>query len=310
MKALVLGGCGFIGSHIVDELLQLGHTVRVFDRSPEKFRNLSNDVDYIFAAFEDRSALERSLKGIDIVYHLISTTVPSTSNNDPAYDIESNLVSTINLLNLMREAKTSRIVYLSSGGTVYGVPKCTPIPETHSLNPICSYGVVKVAVENYLQMYKHLYGIDYIALRVSNPYGSRQSQAGIQGVIASFMSKIIKNENIEIWGDGTIIRDFIHVNDLAKLCVLSGDSYKTGVFNVGSGCGNSIKDIVAALKIVCGKELVKPCYTSQRSYDVPQIVLDIDKIQSNFLWRPKIELMEGIERTWAWMNEPKQISSD
>ncbi len=304
MKALVIGGNGFIGSHIVDRLLADGHSVRVFDRNHEHFRKPLLGVDYRLTTFDDIPALAESLEGVDIVYHLISTTVPSTSNKDPVYDVESNLVGTIRLLNLMRESNVSRIVYLSSGGTVYGIPDYSPVPESHPLRPICSYGVVKVAIENYLQMYQHLYGIEYVALRASNPYGERQGHSGVQGVIGTFIGNVLTGEQIEVWGDGSVVRDFIYVTDLAELCVRAGDSNAVGIFNTGSGKGHSIREVVETLSLVSGKE-VTPDYRSSRSYDVPQVVLDITEVKSRFLWVPSIGLLEGMQQTWKWISKYK-----
>lgn len=300
MKALVLGGNGFIGSHVVDKLLERGHSVRVFDRGLEKYREPLPEVDYRLASFDDVAALAEALQGVDVVYHLISTTVPSTSNKDPIFDVESNLVNTIRLLNLMRDYDVSKIVYLSSGGTVYGIPEYSPIPEMHPLRPICSYGVVKVAIEHYLQMYKHLCGLDYTVLRVSNPYGERQGHTGVQGVIGTFMGKVLQGEQIEVWGDGSIIRDFLYIEDLADLCVRAGDSPQAGIFNAGSGQGYSIQDIIASLAKVTG-EKIQPKYSESRSYDVPEVVLDIQQVKQKFDWEPKIKLLEGMCKTWTWL---------
>ncbi len=300
MRALVLGGNGFIGSHVVDNLLSHGHTVRVFDRGVDSFRKPLAQVDYRLASFDDVPALAEALEGVDVVYHLISTTVPSTSNKDAVYDVESNLVGTIRLLNLIRDSKVSRIVYLSSGGTVYGVPDSSPILESHPLRPICSYGVVKVAVENYLRMYHHLYGLEYTVLRVSNPYGERQGHVGVQGVIGTFMGKVLDNQSIEIWGDGRVVRDFIYIGDLASLCVKAGVSHRVGVFNAGSGTGSTIRNIVATLSVVT-EQVIQPQYSVGRSYDVPEVILDIQKVKEIFQWTPEISLLAGMTKTWKWM---------
>jgi UDP-glucose 4-epimerase len=257
-------------------------------------------VDYRLALFDDVAALAEALQGVDVVYHLISTTVPSTSNKDPVFDVESNLVNTIRLLNFMREFGAPRIVYLSSGGTVYGVPEVSPIPETHPLKPICSYGVVKVAIENYLQMYQHLYGLDYTVLRVSNPYGERQGHTGVQGVISTFMGKVLQGEPIEVWGDGSVVRDFLYIEDLADLCVTVGESSRVGIFNAGSGQGYSIQDIVKVLAEVTG-EKIAPKYSQGRSYDVPEVVLDIHRVGKEYSWAPKISLSVGMKKTWDWI---------
>ena len=299
MKALVLGGCGFIGSHLVDRLLASGHQVRVFDRSPELFRPPLAHVDYRFGNIADTPLLAESLEGVEVVYHLISTTVPSTSNLDPVADVEGNLINTLRLLQLMVQKHIPRIVYLSSGGTVYGIPEMVPISETHPLRPICSYGVVKVAIENYLQMFHQLHDMRYVVLRASNPYGERQGHAGVQGVIGTFMRKILVGEPIEIWGDGNIVRDFIYVGDLAQLCELAGMSEVSSIFNAGSGVGCSINEIVKALSEVSGHE-ISPEYHAGRGFDVPRVVLDISKTCSEFDWSPQVSLTAGVARSWKW----------
>lgn len=299
MNVLVLGGCGFIGSHLVDHLLKSGHKVRVFDRAPELFRTPLRTVEYRFGDFSDGALLAEVLEGVDVVYHLISTTVPSTSNLNPIADVQSNLIGTLQLLNLMVQKRIPKIVYLSSGGTVYGIPQSVPIKETHSLQPVCSYGVVKVAIENYLHMFYHLHNLKYVALRVANPYGERQGHYGVQGVIGTFIGRLINNEPIEIWGNGDIIRDYIYVGDLAKLCSIASKNDVNGIFNIGSGRGVSVNDIVKILSDITGRE-IKPIYKQSRAYDVSEVVLDINKIIDNFGWRPEINLRDGMHITWNW----------
>lgn len=305
MKVLVLGGNGFIGSHVVDRLLAGGDSVRVFDRYPERFREPRRDVDYRLSDFDDISALAEAIEGVDVVYHLISTTVPSTSNKNPVYDIETNLVGSLRLLELLRDSSVSRLVYLSSGGTVYGVPESLPVNELHPLRPVCSYGVIKVAIESYLQMFHHLYGLDYVCLRASNPYGERQGHAGVQGVVGTFLSQVLANEPINVWGDGSVVKDFFYVGDLADLCVLAGRSNKVGVVNAGSGTGTSIKDIVCVLEEVVERD-VSVRYLDGREYDIPKIVLDIERARQWYGWNPQVSLVEGIRRSWGWMKSVRR----
>ncbi len=297
MRCLVLGGTGFIGSHLVDALLAAGHQVRVYSRSPERARPVLPEVDYRLADFADVSALAEAITGVEVVFHLISTTVPSTSNRDPIFDIESNLVGTVRLLQLLRDSGVRRLLYLSSGGTVYGIPESVPIPEDHPLRPICSYGVVKVAVENYLHMFGALHGLNYVVLRPSNPYGERQGHFGVQGIIGTFLNKIRRGEELEVWGDGSLVRDYLAVEDLARLCVLAAESDRVGVYNAGSGRGYSVKDILQAIEAVVGLPLPVN-WRDSRSFDVPRIVLDIDRARRDFGWQPGIDLASGIGSTW------------
>ncbi len=306
MKVLVIGGNGFIGSHIVDELLMNGCHVRIFDRFKEKFREPLGDVDYRIHEFSDTAAVAEALMGIDVVVHLLSSTVPLTSNMDPIGDIQNNLVGTVNLLQIMKQEGVSRIVYLSSGGTVYGYPQLDPIPETHPLNPICSYGVVKVAIEKYLFMHQHLYSIQPLILRPSNPYGERQGHTGVQGVIGTFLENILNGESIEVWGDGSVVRDFIYVKDLAALCRFAVQSDITGVFNAGMGAGNTIRQVIEVIREVTDIDF-RPTFRAARSYDVQKSVLDISKAKRTFQWQPEIGLNEGVTRTYDWLKKVRQI---
>lgn len=302
MRALVLGGHGFIGSHLVDVLLAEGARVRVFDRAPERYRPALPGVDFMQADWGDTAVLAEALADVDTVFHLISTTVPGTSNLDPIGDIQSNLVHTVRLLELMRAAGVRRMVYLSSGGTVYGIPERDPVSEDHPLRPISSYGIVKVAIENYLFMEQQLHGLQPAILRASNPYGPRQGHGGVQGVIGTFLWKLAQGEPIQLWGDGSIVRDFIHVRDLARLCERVARNGSTGCFNAGSGQGRSIAEIIDTLGAVIGRPL-EPVRKPGRGFDVPRVVLDIDKVRQATGWKPEIGLQEGIRETWEWVRE-------
>ncbi|MCK4838871.1 MAG: NAD-dependent epimerase/dehydratase family protein [Desulfobulbaceae bacterium] len=306
MKTLVLGGTGFIGSYVVDRLLASGHEVRVFSRTPEQFRSPLAEVDYRLADFNDIPALEEALSGVDVVFHLISTTTPATSNQDQIFDIESNLVATVKLIQLIRDSGVRRLVYLSSGGTVYGIPEMLPIPEEHPLRPICSYGIVKVAVENYLHMFQQLHGLDYVVLRASNPYGERQGHYGVQGVIGTFLNKTLKGEELEIWGDGGVVRDFVYVKDLAALCVAAAESDKVGVYNGGSGRGHSIEEVRGYVEEAVGRKLLV-IRRESRNFDVPKVVLDIKKASHAFNWRPTVDLATGIKITWDMMTNSAKL---
>jgi len=300
MKVLVLGGNGFIGSHVVDQLLAGGHRVRVFDRSPEHYREPLKQVEYRLGRFDDIFQVAEALQGMDAVCHLISTTVPGTSNLDPVADVQNNLVNTLSLLEQMWKKGLRRILYLSSGGTVYGNPESSPVCEDHPLKPISSYGIVKVAIENYLYMYQQLYGLQPVVLRPSNPYGPRQGHAGVQGLIGTLLVRAMACETLEIWGDGSIVRDYMHVGDLARLCVSALESNSCGVFNAGSGEGHSINQIIAMIRDMTGGTS-EVRYKAARAFDVQEVVLDISRATAQFGWQPSVSLRDGIRDHLAWM---------
>lgn len=248
MNALVLGGNGFIGSHLVDKLLAEKYDVTVFDRNKELFRKPLKNVKYIFADFGNRKELSDALEGIDIVFHLISTTHPKTSIDDPVFDVTSNVVEALFLLNECVRKKITKIVYISSGGVVYGIPRKLPIAESYVYNPHCSYGITKLTIENYILLYKHLYGLNYSIVRPSNAYGERQNPISSQGVIIVFIKNILDKKVINIWGDGSVVRDYVFAQDLVRGIFAASIENKSDIFNIGGGDGYSINDIVQLLK--------------------------------------------------------------
>ncbi len=301
MRVLVLGGCGFIGSHLVDALLALNLNVRVFDRGPEKYRAPLDDVDYVFADFRDINRLYEALVDVDVVVHLISATVPTTAALDTQADVGGNLLPSLALFEAMLKLSVRRIVYASSGGTVYGAPEIVPTPEIHPLRPINSYGIVKVAIESYLAMYARAHGLEATIIRPSNPYGPRQGHTGVQGVVATFMNQVLNDETIHVWGDGSVVRDYVYVEDLASLFAAAVVSGASGVFNGGSGIGVSINDVIAGIGTVTGQRL-RVTYQPSRSIDVPRSILDVGAAKRHLGWEPKVTFPEGLERTWRWMS--------
>ena len=174
------------------------------------------------------------------------------------FDIETNLLGTVRLLNQVVKAKVGKVVFLSSGGTVYGPPQEVPIVETHQTNPICSYGITKLAIEKYLDLFFQLHGIDYTVLRLSNPFGERQRIQSSQGAVAVFLGKALRKEKIEIWGDGFVVRDYLHVSDVVSAMIASIDYQGSDrVFNIGSGSGVSLNEVVDGISQVLGRTIDK-----------------------------------------------------
>lgn len=300
MKVLVLGGNGFIGSNLVERLVAEGHRVRIYDRSPSRLNVLGQKVEHQNGNFNDITSISQALHDIDIVFHLISGSIPSTSNLSPADDARDNLVDTIGLLECMRKIGITRIVYMSSGGTIYGNSNKDLINEEHSLNPNCSYGIVKLAVEKYLMMYQRLYDFEPVILRVSNPYGPWQSKVGIHGLIGTLLSKAISNERVEIWGDGEVVRDYIHIKDVIEACINVMGSKSTGIFNIGSGVGHSVNEVLKMVEEVTQSKLdVK--YSKRRDLDVKKVVLDISNAKKALNWAPKIAIKDGIKTHNDWL---------
>jgi UDP-glucose 4-epimerase len=241
------------------------------------------------------------MENCDTVFHLISTTVPQTSNENPQDDIRTNVIGSLCILDEARKQGVKKIVFPSSGGTVYGIPQEIPIKESHPTEPISSYGITKLAIEKYLHLYWALYGLDYCILRISNAYGARQPITPTQGAIVAFLSKATSKKEIVIWGDGTVLRDFVYASDIAnaflKASLYQGD---LKVFNVGSGHGRSLNDIIGVIGNIIQFPLqVK--YLPGRPFDVPVNVLDITRAKSHLGWEPKVRLEEGISSAFEWM---------
>lgn len=301
MNILVIGGNGFIGSHLVDLLLIKGHNVRVFDISYEHYRKPLENVDYRISTLENIPDLYEALLGIDIIFHLASTSVPSTSNIDTVSDIKKNLIPTLNILNLAVKLGIKRIIYFSSGGAVYGNPMTKLINEDHPLKPISSYGIVKVTVEMYLSLYQRMYGITPLVLRPSNPYGPRQGHFIAQGVISTFLRQVKMNEIITVFGDGNSKKDYIYIKDLIDLCYELSFSKETGVFNLGSGIGISINQIIEQIKRITNSKL-EINHVEKQIYDVDNFVLDISKTMNLRGAYQFTTLENGILDTWKWLN--------
>jgi UDP-glucose 4-epimerase len=252
-RCLVLGGRGFIGSHLVDALLIRGFSVRCFDRPhviPLGDAHLTNsNFELCEGDFASETDVAEALEGCDVCYHLVSTTLPKSSNADPIFDVETNVLGTVRLLTHAVKAGMKKVIFVSSGGTVYGVPTRTPIPEEHPTDPICSYGITKLAIEKYLGLFKQLHGLDYTVLRLANPYGERQRTYASQGAVAVFLGKVLRGESVEIWGDGSVVRDYIHIADVVDaLLVALEQTGNEHVFNIGAGRGHSLNEVLTRLK--------------------------------------------------------------
>lgn len=303
MKILVLGGSGFLGSYVVDELVAAGHNVLSMDRYPERFRAPRNGVAFFQADFGNRGELEDVLKkGVHVVVHLISSTIPQSSNEDPIFDVQSNLVESIALIEMCVKQGVRKIVFVSSGGTVYGVPNTEVISEYHPVSPLCSYGIVKLAIEHYLKCFYDLHGLKFHVLRLSNPYGPRQDPTRKQGAPSVFMHNILTGKEISVWGDGEVIRDFLFVADFSKACLLAVESEGVGVLNIGSGVGLSINELISVTEEVVGVT-AKINRLPSRGFDVPRVVLNCANAEKQLGWKPTTSMEEGVLSMFEWMSD-------
>ncbi|RWM18175.1 MAG: NAD-dependent epimerase/dehydratase family protein [Mesorhizobium sp.] len=312
-RCLVLGGRGFIGSHLVDALLTCGYAVRCLYRphgvALSERRLVHPNLEILEGDFSNSADVARALQDCEVCFHLISTTLPKSSSTDPMFDIESNVVGTVRLLTQAVQCDLKKIIFVSSGGTVYGVPSQIPISETHPTDPIVPYGITKLAIEKYLYLFYVLHGLDYTVLRLANPYGYGQRLTGSQGVIAVFLGKVLRGEPVEVWGDGSVVRDYVYIDDVVRALVASiGDTGGERVFNIGSGEGKSLNDVLNAIEIITGKVAYRN-YLPGRGFDVPASVLNIEKAKKFLDWAPKVSFTDGLTRFVGWVSEhnPKAI---
>lgn len=309
MKCLVFGGAGFLGIHLCKKLYEQGYEVIIYNRSStrlEIFKKKFPLLKIIERDFSVEKDFNHILTNIDIVFHLISTTNPA--NKNVLYDFESNVLPTIRLLDACIENKIGKFIYFSSGGTVYGIPRYTPIDEGHRTEPISSYGIHKLAVEKCIEYYGRSYDLNFNILRISNPYGEGQNPFANQGVIPVFLAKALLEQPIEIWGNGSVIRDYIFVEDVIDACI-HVIRYKGNrrMFNIANGKGYSLNELIYIMQKQI-KKIINVTYIEERVQDVPVNILDISLVQNELEWQPHICLEKGIAKMVdAWDYEERRF---
>ncbi len=300
---LLIGGSGFIGSSIAEHLLNKGYRVRVFDMvEPDKIHTDkpdTNSFQFVKGNYREIDQYPQIFDDVDYVFHLVHTTIPSTSMHDIPYDIESNVIPSVKLLKMCVGRDIKKFIFISSGGTVYGVPEYLPVDESHPTNPISSYGITKLAIEKYVNLFNHIHDLNGFILRLSNPYGIKQDYNKSQGVIPIFLNLIKEGKPIEIWGNGEVIRDYIYIGDVCNVIekIIENEEMPKGVYNIGSGDGISLNKLILTIGEVIGYKFdIK--YKDKRNIDVPKIVLDISKIHKEICWKPETTLKCGIKTVW------------
>jgi UDP-glucose 4-epimerase len=307
MKVLVLGGGGFIGTAVSLRLLSDGHAVTVFNRTEPPLGHplAARRAAWVTGEFSDGTDFGAMLAGVDAVVHLVSTTVPKSSMDDPVADARSNLCGTLHFMQQAVAAGVRKVVFISSGGTVYGRSQYLPIDERHPTEPQVAYGIVKLAIEKYLRMYSEMYGISATVLRVANPYGEWQGQHAGQGALGAFIRNALAGRPIDIWGDGSVVRDYLYVGDVATAFARALEHPAPyAVFNIGSGIGLSINEVADGIEQALGLRITRN-YLPSRAIDVPANVLDRSLAARELGWEPVVPLAEGIQRTAAWLQEQR-----
>lgn len=306
-KILILGADGFLGSNLAKSLVKDGkYKIRTFDLfEGGVLRNLKDyrkKVEIFPGNFLNREDLRKALKGIDYVFHYVSLTTPGSSMKDPLIDVDTNIRGTVVLLEECTKAKIRKFIFSSSGGAIYGNQNKKFFSEEDIPCPISPYAISKLTIEKYLEYYRLNHGLEYLIIRYSNPFGPGQNIVGSQGIIPIFLNLIKQKKPITVFGDGENIRDYIFIDDAIentkKLVFRKKTKYR--LYNFGKGKGATINDVVGVMRRVTGKN-VKIKKMPARSIDVRRVVLDTKRIKKEIDYSLKVNLEEGIKRTWKWI---------
>lgn len=297
MKILVTGGAGFIGSHIVDMLVEEGHEVAIIDNLIHgKRENLNPKAKFYEIDIRDEGVLEIFEKeNPEILIHEAAQIKVPSSILDPVYDASVNIIGSINLLEACRKVGVKKVIYPASAA-IFGEPKYLPIDEEHPLEMISGYGVSKHTVEHYLKVYKALYDIDFVVFRYSNVYGPRQDSTGEGGVVAIFSEKMIKGEAPSIFGDGEQIRDFVYVKDVARANLMAIEAECCGIYNVCTNEKITVNELLSHFNNILGKD-IKALHKSEREGDIRNSYMTYDKIKRELGWKPQYGILEGLKET-------------
>jgi UDP-glucose 4-epimerase len=299
---LLLGGGGFIGSALARRLCKKKFNVHVLSKH---FSDPGIEPNMLFypGTLDDKEILERVLPECKTVIHLASSTTPGSSSRQPALEADKNITSTLRFLDILQGYKNVHIIFVSSGGTLYGNPESTPVNETHPINPLSFHGAGKVALETFMRTFSTLPEQSVTIVRPSNVYGPGQPLRSGFGVVRTMLEHVRRGTVMEIWGDGTSVRDFLYIDDmLSALICLIDSPHDNNTYNVGSGTGYSLNQLKEVIESVCGKKL-SAVYRPSRKSDVKTIILNSSRLRKKTKWHPMVSLEEGVELTWKWLKQ-------
>jgi UDP-glucose 4-epimerase len=313
---LILGGCGFIGRHVAVLLARGGERVVVAARAPPAFafpEDVAERISWTPFRMEDAD-WDSLIEGVGAIHHYAWSSIPASANRNPAADLAVNVTRTLGLLEALRrrgqQGNRVPLIFASSGGTVYGALRRVPARETDELAPLGAHGAGKAAAELYLGVYRNLYGLDCRIARIANPFGAGQDARRGQGAVTTFLNHALAGQPITIWGDGEVVRDYIHIADAAAgLVALARAPHREDrmVFNIASGHGESLNGIIAELRTRLGRPL-EVHYEPGRGFDVPISILDVTLAREMLGWSPQLSFAEGVSRTLADLERSAMFS--
>jgi UDP-glucose 4-epimerase len=304
-RSVVIGANGFIGSHLVDSLVAAGHDVTAFDRfrgSEPTF--LARDVRIIRGEFLSRTDLDAAVQHQDLVFHFLSTTNPATAESDPTLDIRTNVAQTVELLESCVQAGTKRLYFASTGGAIYGPQGLAEYTEHDPAEPVSPYAIGKLTIENYLRYFRVMHGLQSTVLRISNPYGTRQHPTKRQGLIPIVLRQILNHQPVVRFGDGSMVRDYLYVNDLVAMIqrMVDAPAIEHDVYNLGSGVGFSVEEVLDTVRRVTGRDFEVEERAVPATF-VDRVVLDTSRFAGEFGEIALTPLADGIRATYGEMSE-------
>jgi UDP-glucose 4-epimerase len=301
MKIVVLGAAGFIGQHLIKSILvrDPGANIVAVTRQSDRLA-FGSSVQIVQSVLGADPALIAACRDASVIVHLAWSTTPSSSNIDPLGDVKDNLLGSVNFLEAISRDFRNRLIFISSGGTVYGQPISVPIQETHPIRPITSYGITKFGVEEYVELYSSQWNFDCTILRPANLYGPGQILRKGQGLIPAILGSLRNNEPFVMWGDGSAVRDYVFVSDVVEaiLTAIESSHAVRKRLNIGSGTGNSVIEVIETIERITNRKVVID-HRPARLSDVPVNVLDITNAKRFLGWQPQVTLEEGLRRTIA-----------
>ncbi len=306
MRVSILGAAGFIGTNLIMSLMcDDANEILAVDESKDYFCECVRkpNVRLRECSFHAGADFKTLLAGQEIVYHLVSTNNPTCSNYNIGKDIAENILISVNILDACVANNVRKVIFISSGGTVYGDKAVCPIKESDITNPINTYGIQKLTIEKLLYLYHHMHGLDYSIVRLANPYGPHQRPNGKLGVVTTFAYKALRNEILTVYGDGNVVRDYIYIDDAVNGIIRIADNRSNEkVFNLGSGKGTRVNQVIDIIQRVLERDIAVE-YVASRSVDVPANVLDITKYRTVFGVRDITSLEKGIRRTLDYLEK-------
>lgn len=308
MNIIILGAAGFIGTNLTKRLLKINNAkITLVDYKKDFFKDQqilnSNKIKIIECNFDEKTDYSKLLFAQDIVFHLVSVTIPGNSNHDISLELGNSAVLTAKLLDACVNEHVKKIIFTSSGGAVYGIGCKCPISEDVITRPITTYGIQKVNIENMLYLYNYMYGLDYNVVRIANPYGPYQRPDGRLGAVTTFTYRAIKNKKIKVYGDGEIIRDYIYIDDVIDAIInICFKKCNEKVLNIGSGYGHSLNDVLNIISNILNIKLNIE-YCPKRNVDIPVNYLNISKYENIFGKLVKTSFKDGIIKTAKFLKE-------